>query len=193
MSLSRSLFNHWFTDTLNSCTPHIATLKLSGHIYEALNMFHHLVYTCTNCLWWCQVFDRGISRAPDEAATERVFTSTRRSGWRSWVSGEAGHCCALYKVVSPATSRRCCRLSRGVRGSRSSSQIILAALRCILSRVERCDGAAPPQARQAYSRVERIWALYSSCRPLQSRSQDILLREASFPAAVLASWEMWLL
>ena len=36
-------------------------------------MFHHRVYTCTNCLWWCQVFDHGTSRAADEAATERVL------------------------------------------------------------------------------------------------------------------------
>ena len=131
-------FNHWFTDTLNFCIPHTPTFKLSGHTCEALNMFHHRVYTCTNCLWWCQVFDRGTLRAADEAVTERVFTYTRRIGWRSCVSGEAGHCCTLYKVVSPATSRRCFRLSRDIRSSRSSSQIFLTALRCIISRVEMC-------------------------------------------------------
>ena len=116
MCLSRSPFNHWFTDTLKCCVPHTATLESSGHIYEALKMFHHRVYTCTKCVWWCEVFERGTSRAPDEAATERVC---------------------------PATSRRCRRLSRGVRGSRSSNQIIFTTLLCILSRVERCDGSAP--------------------------------------------------
>ena len=147
MSLSRSSLNHWFTDSLNFCIPHTATLKPSGYICEALKLFRHRAYTCTNCLWWCEVFERGTSRAADEASTECVFTSTRSIGWRSLVSGEAGYCCTLYKVVSPATSQRCCQLSRGVQCSRSSFQIILTALHCILSRVERCDGAAPPQAR----------------------------------------------
>ena len=48
-------------------------------------------------------------------------------------------------------------------------------------------GAAPPQARQEYSREEWISALYSSSRPLLSRRPAILQRQVSFPAAVLAS------
>lgn len=77
--LSRITLSHQLTVTLNFWAPHPATLRSPGHSSEAMNLFHHRTYNCTNCRWWCVTHERRASTAEGTPLLSLMFTSVLQS------------------------------------------------------------------------------------------------------------------